>query len=253
MERDALDIDLNCDLGEGAGTDDELLSLATSANISCGGHAGDETAIRAALKIARDRGVVVGAHPGYADREHFGRRELDLDEAAIHELCVSQVNRLRDWADAVGATIRYLKPHGALYNQACRDDRFARPVIAAARTLGLPLLALPGSRLEALALDCGSAGSGSAGASPSQASSTGFFREGFADRRYLPDGSLVPRTRPDAFVTDPEEAVAQVRRLIEACGIQSLCVHGDHPEAVAFTRRLREALVQQGFRLRGFA
>ena len=248
MEREQLDMDLNSDLGEGAGTDDELLSLVTSANISCGGHAGDEAAILEALKIAKDRGVIIGAHPGFADREHFGRRELDLDEAAIHELCVFQVTRLRNWADAVGATIRYIKPHGALYNQACGDDRFARPVTAAARTLGLPLLALPGSRLETMA-----AGSGSAGASPSQASPSRFFREGFADRRYLSDGSLVPRSRPDAVVTDPEEAVAQARRLIETRGIQSVCVHGDHPEAVAFTRRLREAFVQQGFRLRGFA
>ena len=234
MERDVLEIDLNSDLGEGAGNDDELLSLVTSANISCGAHAGDASDILAALKIANDRGVAIGAHPGYADREHFGRLELDLDEAAIHELCVSQVTRLREWADSVGATIRYLKPHGALYNQACREDRFARPVIAAAEVLGLPLLALPGSRLEVLAGTCV------------------FFREGFADRRYLPDGNLVPRSRPDAFVADPEEAAAQARRLIETRGVRSLCVHGDHPEAVAFTRRLRESLMRQGFRLRSF-
>src|SRR5206468_8472456 len=129
----------------------------------------------------------------------------------------------RELAAPLGIPVRYLKPHGALYNQACREDRFARPIVAAARALGLPILALPGSRLEALA-----------GGS--------FFREGFADRRYLPDGALVPRSRPDAFITEPEEAVAQAEQLIGRLGVASLCVHGDNPETVRFVRRLKETL-----------
>ena len=229
-----MEIDLNSDLGEGAGHDAELLTLVTSANVSCGAHAGTDDDLREALRSSKANGVVVGAHPGYADREHFGRRELDLAEDSIFALCVEQVKRLRSMADELGAAIRYFKPHGGLYNAACRDVRIARPVAAAAETLGLPLLALPGSQLEKLAR-------------------SGFVREGFADRRYLPDGSLVPRGQPDAFVADPEEAVTQAIRLIDERGVRSLCVHGDHPEAVAFVARLREALQTHGVIVRAFA
>src|SRR4051812_45924274 len=127
-------IDLNSDLAEGAGHDEEILGLVSSANLSCGAHAGDDEVLRSALGWAKERGVTVGAHPGYADREHFGRRELDLHETAIHELCVTQVNYLREVAATFGIEVRYLKPHGALYNQACRDERVARPIVEAARS-----------------------------------------------------------------------------------------------------------------------
>ncbi len=135
-----------------------------------------------------------------------------------------------------GPSLRYLKPHGALYNQAYRDDAYARPVIAAADALGLALMGLPGSRLEAL--------------------STGscvFVPEGFADRRYRPDGSLVPRSQPDAFIEDAVDAVRQAQWLIRERGVRSLCVHGDNPQAVAFVRALRTALIDAGFILRAFA
>jgi UPF0271 protein len=227
-----MNVDLNSDLGEGAGQDDAILRLVTSANISCGAHAGTDDDLRAALRGAKENGVVVGAHPGYADRENFGRRELDLADEAIYALCVEQVEHLRSIANEVGVAIRYLKPHGALYNQACRDERVAGPIARAAETLKLPLLALPGSKLEA-------------------ASCSGFYREGFADRRYQADSSLVPRSRPDAFVTDPDEAVTQAIGLIEH-GVQSLCVHGDNPEAVAFVRKLREAMRSRGLEVRAF-
>jgi len=230
-----MNLDLNSDLGEGADHDAEILALVTSANISCGGHAGDERAIRAALRSSRFLGVQVGAHPGFADRDSFGRREQNQSAARIVDLCLEQVSRLRKWASDEGISIAYLKPHGALYNQACRDDHFAQPVVDAAVSLGLPLLALPGSRLETW----------SQGRTP-------FFREGFADRRYRPDGLLVPRTDPDAFVADPSEAVAQAQRLMTHQGIQSLCVHGDHPRALAFVQDLRTALRLQGCELRPF-
>jgi UPF0271 protein len=135
----------------------------------------------------------------------------------------------------VGKPLSYVKPHGALYNMACREDRHARPVVDAAELLGLPLLALPGSRLEELCRG-----------------RVRFVREGFADRRYLPDGSLVPRSRPDAFVEDPTEAVRQAEWLIRERGVQSLCVHGDNPHALDFVRNLREALQRQGFALQPF-
>src|SRR5208283_696026 len=162
----AMYIDLNSDLGEGCGLDAELMPLITSANISCGFHAGDAATAHAALKLALHLGVQVGAHPGYADRENFGRRELTLSADAIYELCLYQVGALAGLAQAVGVRLHYLKPHGALYNQACRDETIARPIMAAADVLRLPVMGLPGSRLAALCQ-----------------TGAGFIAEGFADRR----------------------------------------------------------------------
>jgi UPF0271 protein len=228
-----MNLDLNSDLGEGCGLDAELMPLLTSANISCGFHAGDLATAHAALKLAAKHGVRVGAHPGYADREQFGRRELSLGEEAIFELCLYQVGALLGLAKSVGVNVRYVKPHGALYNQACREDAFARPIAKAADMLQLPVMALPGSRLAARC----QAGSG-------------FIAEGFADRRYRPDGSLVPRSEPNAFVHDIDEAAEQADWLLRERGIHSLCVHGDNPQALDFVRGLREAFRQRGISLR---
>jgi UPF0271 protein len=231
-----MQIDLNSDLGEGCAHDADLMPLITSANIACGYHAGDSATAHAALTAAAAHGVQVGAHPGFPDREHFGRREMDRPEPRVYEDCVYQIGALAGLARSAGVTLRYVKPHGALYNQACRDDIYACPVILAARLFGLAVMGLPDSRLQAL----------SAGQCP-------FVAEGFADRRYLADGSLVPRSRPDAFVTDPAEAVRQAEWLISAKGVQTLCVHGDNPHALAFVRALRDALTRQGFTIRAFA
>src|SRR5262249_20954794 len=231
-----MDIDLNCDLGEGCAYDAELMPLITSANIACGFHAGDPATAHAALRAAARPGVEVGAPPGFAAREHFGRRELARTEQQVFEECVYQIGALAGLARAVGVTVRYVKPHGALYNMACRDDAYARPVVDAAALFELPVMGLPNSRLQVL----------SAGRCP-------FVAEGFADRRYLPDGSLVPRSRPDAFVEDPAEAVRQAEWLLRGQGVRTLCVHGDNPKALAFVRELREALTRQGFTLRAFA
>lgn len=230
-----MQIDLNCDLGEGCASDEELMPLITSANIACGFHAGDPATAHVALAAAARHGIAAGAHPGFPDREHFGRRELVRAEQQIVEDCVYQVGALAGLARMVGIPLHHLKPHGALYNLACRDDAYARPVVAAAEHFGLPLLGLPGSRLQAL----------SAGRCP-------FVAEGFADRRYLPDGSLVPRSRPDAFVDDPAEAVRQVEWLLRDQGVQTLCVHGDNPKALAFVRALRQALTRQGIAIQAF-
>jgi UPF0271 protein len=231
-----MDVDLNCDLGEGCPFDAELMPLITSANVACGLHAGDAGTAHAALRAAARHGVQAGAHPGFADREHFGRRELALPEGQVFESCVYQIGALAGLARAAGVTLRYVKPHGALYNLACRDDAYARPVVAAAELFGLALVGLPASRLEALA----------AGRCP-------FVAEGFADRRYLPDGSLVPRSRPDAFVADAAEAVRQAGELVRSRGVRTLCVHGDNPQALAFVRALRAALSERGLALRPFA
>src|SRR5262245_52439430 len=166
-----MEIDLNSDLGEGAGSDADLLPLVTTANVACGFHAGDAATALATLRLAARHGVRAGAHPGFADRDHFGRRELAVPEDQIFADVVYQVGALAALARPAGLTLTHVKPHGALYNMACRDDAYARPVAAAAELFRLPLMALPGSRLEALAR-------------------SGFVAEGFADRRYRPDGSL---------------------------------------------------------------
>jgi UPF0271 protein len=231
-----MDIDLNADLGEGCANDAELMSLITSANIACGFHAGDPAAAHAALRLAARHGVQAGAHPSFPDREHFGRQEMVRTEEQVFEDCVYQIGALAGLARAAGVALRYVKPHGALYNMACRDDTYARPVVAAAELFGLALMGLPGSRLEA-----------------QSANRCPFVAEGFADRRYLPDGSLVPRARPDAFVEDHAEAVRQAEWLLRDRGVRTLCVHGDNPQAVAFVRELRQALGRQGIRIRAFA
>jgi UPF0271 protein len=188
------------------------------------------------LKLAAQHGVQVGAHPGYADPIHFGRRELSLSPDALFELCLYQVGALAGLAQGAGVPLRYLKPHGALYNQACRDEAIARPIVAAAKVLSLPVMALPGSQLES---HC--------------EGQCRFIAEGFADRRYLPDGNLVPRTRADAFVHDVNEAMAQADWLLRERGVQTFCVHGDNPQALAFVRGLRAAFAERGFTIRAFA
>jgi UPF0271 protein len=230
-----MEIDLNSDLGEGCGADDTLMALVTSANVSCGFHAGDAATAHAALRLAATHGVQVGAHPGYGDRQDFGRRELECSEAQIYELCLYQVGALAGLALDTGSPLRYIKPHGALYNQACRNEAYARPIVAAAQKWRLPILALPGSQLEALARG-----------------RVAFVAEGFADRRYLPDGSLVPRTRLDAFVSDPAAALEQAEWLIRTRGVRSLCVHGDNPEALVFVQTLRQGLRERGYELQAF-
>jgi len=231
----AMTIDLNCDLGEGAANDAELMPLITSANIACAAHAGDERSVHAALALAKSARVAVGAHPGYRDRQHFGRRELSLGAVELFNEISNQIEWLLRRAEVLGKAVRYVKPHGALYNQACRDVHIASPMVAAAAKWNLPILALPDSQLEELCRG-----------------RIGFIREGFADRRYRPDGSLVPRSEANAYVTDAIEAVEQAKRLIVKGGVQSLCVHGDNPSAVAFVRELRRAFEETGVEIRAF-
>ncbi len=228
-------IDLNCDLGEGSPHDEALLALITSANIACGFHAGDaQTALRT-LRVAAQHGVQVGAHPSFADREHFGREELEQPPEQIFAECVYQIGALQGLARAVGMQVAYLKPHGALYNMACRRDDYAQAIVAAAEVFGLALLGLPGSRLQTRSLG-----------------HCRFVGEGFADRGYRPDGSLIPRREVGALVHDPEAAVRQARWLIAERGVETLCVHGDNPQALIFVQALRQALTAEGISLRPF-
>jgi UPF0271 protein len=231
-----VEIDLNSDLGEGAPHDEELLALVTSANVACGFHAGDALTSLRTLRLAHARGVVIGAHPGHHDRAQFGRRELPLPPEQVYAECVYQIGALVGLAHSTGGQVRYVKPHGGLYHQACREERFAEPLVAAAQLFGLGVIGLPASRLEALA-----------------AGRCLFTAEGFADRRYRDDGSLVPRDQPNAFIENPDEAVAQVERLVRERCVRTVCVHGDNPDAIAFVRALRETLLRRGVLIRPFA
>jgi UPF0271 protein len=229
-------MDLNADLGEGFPNDAALLARVTSASIACGAHAGDPATISRTLSEALSRGVAVGAHPGYADRAEFGRRELHLPPGTVTRLIVEQVEWLNSLAAPLGVPIRFVKPHGALYNQAQREEDVAGEVVTALLQFGLPLLGQPASLLEARA----------------RAAGVRYITEGFPDRRFREDGRLMPRSEPGAILHDPAEIEAQVVRLV-AQGVMTLCIHGDDPRAVANAETVRAILARQGIVLRCFA
>ncbi len=229
-------IDLNADLGEGCPSDESLLERISSASVCCGAHAGDVASIRQTLRLAALRGVVIGAHPGYPDRAHFGRRERDVTSKEVESLIFEQTETLRQLAEAVDSSVRFLKPHGALYNQAQRQEAVAEGVLAAAQRLSLPLLGQPGTLLERLAASRG----------------VRFVPEGFPDRRYRDDGLLVPRGEPCAIVDDPAEIDAQVVRLVRERRVLTLCIHGDAPSAVASAERVRQVLTSHQIAIRSF-
>jgi UPF0271 protein len=229
-------IDLNADLGEGFPNDHALLLRVTSASICCGAHAGSPEVIHDTLRAALARDVTVGAHPGYPDREGFGRRDQEITSGEVRALIRDQVAVLGRIAAGVGVRLRFLKPHGALYNQAQRQEEIARGVIAAAGELGLPLLGQPATTLEALAREEGIT----------------YVAEGFPERRYRDNGSLVPRSEPDAVLHNAGEVEAQVVRLATQLPIVTLCIHGDDPGAVAKAELVRRVLERNGIVIRCF-
>lgn len=228
-------VDLNADLGEGFPNDASILAWVTSASVCCGAHAGDRAIILATLHEVARHDVILGAHPGFADREHFGRHEQTTSAQAVEHLILSQVDYLAALAAEAGLVIRYLKPHGALYNQAQRQAEVAEGVLAAMQHLRLPVLGQPGSVLEARAQDLG----------------VRFVTEGFPDRRYRADGRLVPRSEPDATLHESGEIESQVLRLVDL-GVDSLCIHGDDPRAVENARWVRALLERNAITLKGF-
>ncbi len=230
-------VDLNADLGEGFPNDRQLLERITSAGICCGAHAGDSASIRRTLDAAKELGVIVGAHPGFPDREGFGRREQTATAAEVERLILRQVEDLARLAENSGIEIRFLKPHGALYNQAQRQPEIAQGVVAAIRRLKLPLFGQPGTLLESLAREA----------------EIRYVAEGFPDRRYRPDGSLVPRSDPTALLHDPAEMAEHIERLLDSQNaIETLCIHGDDPAAVENVERVRQVLQSLGIEIKGF-
>jgi UPF0271 protein len=237
-------LDFNCDLGEGCGSDADIVPLISSASIACGAHAGDEATMRATIRLCRDHGVAIGAHPSFEDREHFGRRELALDRDGIARLVQSQLARLAAIAAEENARIAHVKPHGALYNLAARD-RGVADAIATAIVAFDPSLMLYGLSRSPLTTAGEEAGLRVA-------------HEVFAERAYDADGTLAPRGTPGAVIDDLDMALAQVRSLLRdgvvvardgsrvALRADTLCLHGDRADAVDFARALRQALDADG-------
>lgn len=237
-------VDLNADLGEGAGHDDELLALVTSANIACGFHAGDAETIHKSIEAARRHKVAVGAHPSLFDRENFGRKELPVKPDEVFDAVVYQLGVFQAIADAAKVRPNHVKPHGALYNMAVRDQALADAICRAIAKIDTKLILF--------------APQNSALARAGTANGLKIAHEVFADRNYLSDGSLVPRSRPDALLHDPEEAAARVVRMLRESKVRSvdgvdvdvraetICLHGDTPGAVEFARALRSRLESEG-------
>ncbi|HKW78893.1 MAG TPA: 5-oxoprolinase subunit PxpA [Candidatus Limnocylindria bacterium] len=232
-------IDLNADLGEGMTTDAAVMASITSANIACGAHAGDIDTMSRTIALAREKGVAVGAHPGYADRDTFGRKPLKLDDAELVNAVADQIGLLRDVAAKAGVPVGYVKAHGALYNQGEKDERIAGLLADAITSVDrtLVLVCTPTSAMARVA----------------KARGIRVAREGFCDRRYEPDGSLRARSKAGALITDPYDAATQALWLAQRGDVDTLCVHGDTPDAPAIARRVRAMLEDAGFDLRPFA
>lgn len=237
-------IDLNCDMGEGCGHDEELLDLVTSANIACGFHAGDATTMRKTVEAAFKRGVAIGAHPSYPDRQNFGRTNMELRPEEVFDIVAHQIGAMKAICEAAGATLRHVKPHGALYNQAARNSELAAAIAKAVKAMdaNLILFGLSGSKLI---LEGKRAGLKTAS-------------EVFGDRTYRPDGSLTPRTEANALITDVDDSLAQVLRFVtERSAIASngeiipveadtVCLHGDGAHAVELARAIYYGLKAHG-------
>jgi UPF0271 protein len=233
--------DLNCDLGEldDAALEARLMEHITSANIACGGHAGDEASMERTIRLALERGVKVGAHPGYPDRANFGRLEIAMSEAEIEDEVACQIGRLEAVAARLGATVVHVKPHGALYNAAVSNRAVAQAIGAAVRQWNKQANGglAGGSACPAVF--------GLAGSSMLEVWRGMGLRvaaEGFADRCYEADGKLRPRRLPGALITDPAAAAAQAVRLVREGGVETICVHGDTPGAADILEACRRAL-----------
>ncbi|HEX6549621.1 MAG TPA: 5-oxoprolinase subunit PxpA [Gammaproteobacteria bacterium] len=244
-------IDLNADLGEGCGDDAAMLRIVTSANIACGAHAGDAETMQRTVQNAVQNGVAIGAHVSYPDREHFGRRDMDLAGVPLSEEVLRQIRTLEQHARTRAGSVRYVKAHGALYNRMAEDPDVAQAVIDAIKQFERPLalLTLPGS----VAMQC------------AQQAGLNAVAEAFADRAYTDEARLLPRSEAGAVISDPD-VVAQRAVEIAATGklrsingkqlsiaARTLCVHGDTPGAVVLAKAVRDGLEKAGLRIAAFA
>jgi 5-oxoprolinase (ATP-hydrolysing) subunit A len=237
-------IDINCDLGEGCANDAELMRYISSANIACGFHAGDEDTMRLTVDLAIENNVAIGAHPGFPDRENFGRTEMTLPLTQIHEIVTEQIATLKKICDERGAKLRHVKPHGALYNMAANDLELACAIAKSVFKFDndLVFFGLANSYMI----------------SESEALGLRTAAEVFADRTYQPNGTLSPRSRPDALIDDPEACKTHVLRMVRDRKViatdgttvpiqaDTICIHSDGPHAVLFAANIRDALQLEG-------
>lgn len=225
-------IDLNCDLGESVGNDEAIMPYITSANIACGFHAGDEQTMRETVRLAKRFGVNIGAHPSWNDRENFGRKEISASSNEVEKLVVEQIQILAAIAKEEGMTLTHVKPHGALYNQSAKDVGFASAIARAVKSISVDLIlvGLAGSRSIEAGREMG----------------LRVAAEGFPDRGYNADGTLMSRLLPGALIESPEEVAAQALELIRTRRMDTLCLHGDHPNAAANAKVLRDVLEKNG-------
>jgi 5-oxoprolinase (ATP-hydrolysing) subunit A len=239
-------IDLNCDMGESfgqyrLGEDAAVMPFISSANIACGLHAGDPLVMQATVRLAKRHGVAIGAHPGWPDLQSFGRRDMNLTPDETEAFVLYQIGALAAFAKTEGMQLRHVKPHGALYNQAARDSSLADVIARAVKRFdkNLILVGLAGSALIAAGLGIG----------------LHVANEGFPDRRYNPDGTLISRKNTNAILESPEEvaahAVALAKDGIYFAGphvhVETICLHGDNVQAAANAKLVREALSKNGF------
>ena len=248
-------IDLNADLGESygrwvLGDDEAMLGCVSSANVACGFHAGDPATLLRTVRAAAEKGVVIGAQVSYPDLAGFGRRFIDINPEDLTAGVLYQIGALDGLCRAAGTTVRYVKPHGALYNTAVHHEEQAAAIVAAvvAHGAGLPVLGLPGSALLRHTREAGLRA----------------VPEAFADRGYTPAGTLVARSEPGALLGDPDQVAARVLRLVTAREVvsvdgsvvgveaESVCLHGDSPGAVTMARAVRDQLVANGIAVRPF-
>ncbi len=243
-----LRVNLNCDLGEGCDNDAELMKFISSANIACGFHAGDAETMRRTVELALKNNVAMGAHPGYADRENFGRLSQELDRKEIIDLVTDQIAALRSVCDEFDSRLTHVKPHGALYNQSANDTEIAAAIAEAVKTVDpkLILFGLSGSHSIAEAEHIGLVTAS----------------EVFSDRTYRSDGSLTPRTEPNALISDIETAAEQVIQMIrdqtvtatDGCTVtikaETVCIHGDGEHAVEFARAINKKLTENRIEIR---
>jgi UPF0271 protein len=242
-------IDLNSDLGESFGAwtmgmDEDVMSRISSSNIACGWHAGDAGVMVKTVRAAKAKNVAVGAHPGYPDLLGFGRRNMTCTPDELYAYTLYQVGALQGICASEGLELQHVKPHGAMYNQAAKDPKLALAIVKAVKSVGkgIILMGLANSAFETAAREEG----------------VPFASEAFADRGYMPDGSLVPRSQPGAFIHDPDEAAARMVKLVKEGAIEtsggqilkmkahSICMHGDNPAAVKMAEVVRAAMEKNG-------
>ena len=245
-------VDLNSDIGESFGAynmgdDAAVMDAVTSANVACAFHAGDPLVMKKTIKNCAEKGVAVGAHPGYPDLVGFGRRNMKCTPEEEYADCLYQIGALSAFCRANGLTLQHVKPHGAMYNQAAKDPELAKAIARAVKDSGenVILMGLANSEFEKAAKEIG----------------IPFAAEAFADRGYMPDGSLVPRSQPGAIIHDVDEAAKRVVRMVTEGKVeavdgtvinfrpQSICMHGDTPEAVEMAKTVRRELEAAGVKV----